>query len=65
MHGALLLGALAGLFVGWVWKKCHVAWQDWRSLIARMKNARSIFWHEARVTAVVAVAVIVAVRALL
>jgi hypothetical protein len=65
MHAVWIGMAFLGLLVGWTWKWCHVSWQDWRSLIARMKNARGIFWHEARVTAVVAVAVIVAVRVLL
>jgi hypothetical protein len=65
MHAAWIGMACLGGIVGWIWHRCRVAWLDWRSLIARMKNARGIFWHEARVTAVVAVLVVVAVRLLL
>jgi uncharacterized membrane protein len=38
---------LVGCVVGWVLAKVHTALGDWRSLLARFRNARREFWRRA------------------
>lgn len=44
MASVVVLGVLIGGIVAWHWKHVHYLWQDWRSVIGRLKRARALFW---------------------
>lgn len=64
MHSLALATLALGAAAGWIWKRCHVAWQDVRSALGRLKGAREIRRRETVVTAVVIVIAVLVVRTL-
>jgi hypothetical protein len=65
MQLAALIAIAFGGIIGWIWKRCHHAWSDWRSTITRMKGARRAFRRELPKTALALVVVVLVVRLLL
>jgi hypothetical protein len=65
MRLVALLTLPFGGIIGWVWKRGHQAWRDWRVSITRMKGARSGFRRELPKAAVALVVVVLVVRLLI
>jgi hypothetical protein len=63
VHAGWLALILAGSAFGWLYKRLHYAFGDWRAAIARHKGARSVLRHELLWSAVATVAARLIVKA--
>lgn len=51
MRAVLLIGAVAGVLMGWRFKATHQAWADWRKAITAVPILRKVFYRSARAVA--------------
>jgi hypothetical protein len=65
MRLVALLALPLGAIIGWIWKRGHQAWRDWRGSITRMKGARGVFRKELPKAAVALIVVVLVIRLLL
>jgi hypothetical protein len=65
VHTGWLALILAGAAFGWVYKRMHYAFLDWRAAIARHKGARSVLRREIVWSAGATVIAVLVVKALL
>jgi hypothetical protein len=65
VHGGWLALILAGSAFGWVYKRLHYSFLDWRAAIARHKGARRVLRHELLWSAGATVVAILVIKALL